>query len=116
MTTKTVYISFDDEEFESEQACRNYENKAMKCVEEMLEVYSLFDKNMNKYEFNTDDIGKFLVAFEKASDTCEYVKVKQIPSRTLHEFIWKQIGIIIPQEEIGFYRYDWQSNEWVSIN
>jgi len=41
MTIKTTYIAFDDKEFESEQACRNYEAEAMERVEEIREVYCL---------------------------------------------------------------------------
>ena len=113
MTIKTLYIAFDDEEFESEQACRNYEAKAMECVEEILDAYSFFDKDMNKYELRQDSIEHFLSDLEDITDICEYIKVNQIPSRALHKFVYQQIGCILPEQEIGLYHYDWNNDKWV---
>lgn len=113
MTIKTTYIAFDDEEFESEQACRNYEAKAVECVKEILDTYSFFDKDMNKYELRQDSIEHFLSDLEDISTICEYIKVNQIPSRALHKFVYQQIGCILSEQEIGLYRYDWNNDKWV---
>lgn len=113
MTIKTTYIAFDDEEFESEQVCRNYEAKAVEYVKEILDTYSFFNEDMNKYELRQDSIEHFLSDLEDISTICEYIKVNQIPSRALHKFVYQQIGCILPEQEIGLYRYDWNNDKWV---
>ncbi len=116
MTIKTTYIAFDDKEFESEQACRNYEAEAMERVEEIREAYSLLDKDMNQYNLRQDSIEHFLSDLEDISDICEYIHVKELPSRAVHKFIYQQIGCILPEKEIGFYRYNWNNDEWVKMD
>lgn len=116
MTTKTTYFAFDGKEFVTAQDCLNYEAEAIKRIEEIRKTYSLLDKDMNQYNLRQDSIEHFLCDLEDISDTCEYIHVKKLPSRAVHKFIYQQIGCILPEKEIGFYRYNWNKDEWVKMD
>lgn len=116
MKIVTLYVAYDDTEFDDEEDCRRYESDAYDLMHEAMDTYSFFDKNMNLLMVNSGDIEEFLYSFDMLTDSCEYVKVKQIPSYELHKFIYRNIGCILPENNTGLYRYDWHLNEWVSID
>jgi len=117
MKTLTFYIAYDDTEFTDETKCRAYEAEAEKYVCEAIDTYSFYDKDMNMLPplVNNKDIEQFLTAFEALMNICEYVRVNDDVSRELHQFLWHNIGACILDEK-GFYKYDWDRNEWVSVD
>ena len=115
MRTMTLYIAYDDTEFTNEAECRAYEEKAYNCVCELIDAYTFFDKRKNIIFLpGCNDIVEYLYWFGNVTDDCEYIKVDKNLSQETRVFLWRNIGRI--PEEKGFYKYNWNKNEWVSAN
>lgn len=112
MKTMTLYIAYDDTEFTDENECRTYEEKAEDFLEELDYTYTFYDKDNNIMFPTCDTIENYLTWFETTTDKCEYIRIYKNVSRELHKFLYQSIGSCIPEEK-GFYKYDWNKNEWV---
>ena len=113
----TTYIAYDDKEFDNLSDCEVYENEAKKMVCEANNAYAFFDKDMNRLWPSTImDIEEYLRWFDSVTDTCDYVRVRAIPSRELHKFIYRNVGACLPEHKVGWFKYDYNKNEWVSAN
>ena len=107
MTEKTVYIAFDDKEFDNEYDCREYElNTKLKDIGDDLLLY---DKNGKKIE----KIDNQLLA-----ESIDYIVVK---SEKAYEYFVEQMdyfGLNYPDyynSPICSYYYDYDENEWINI-
>ncbi len=114
--TMTLYIAYDDTEFTDESECRAYEEEAENFLEELDYAYNFYDKDGNIILPICDDtIEDYLEWFDATTDKCEYIRVYKNVSRELHNFLRRNISACVPEEK-GFYKYDWNKNEWVSAN
>ena len=107
MTEKTIYIAFDDKQFDNEYDCREYElNTKFKDVGDDLLLY---DKNGKKIE----KIDNQLLA-----ESIDYIVVK---SEKAYEYFVEQMdyfGLNYPDyynSPICSYYYDYDENEWINI-
>ena len=107
MTEKTVYIAFDDKQFDNEYDCREYElNTKLKDIGDDLLLY---DKNGKKIE----KIDNQLLA-----QSIDYIVVK---SEKAYEYFVEQMdyfGLNYPDyynSPICSYYYDYDENEWINI-
>ena len=115
MKTLTLYIAYDNTEFTDEAECRAYEQEAFDLINEALDAYTFYDHNKNIIFPKFNDIEEYLEWFDMTTDDCEYIKVEKDISRELHKFLWRNVGACVPEEK-GFYKYDWNKNEWVSAS
>ena len=111
----TLYIAYDDTEFTDESECRAYEEEARGHVNELMDTYTFYDKNNCVIIPDCDEVGEYLQWFYSTIDDCEYIAVHKDLSREAHKFLYQGINIYVPEEK-GFYKYDWNKNEWVSAN
>ena len=107
MTEKTIYIAFDDKQFDNEYDCREYElNTKLKDIGDDLLLY---DKNGKKIE----KIDNQLLA-----ESIDYIIVK---SEKAYEYFVEQMdyfGLNYPDyynSPICSYCYDYDENEWTNI-
>ena len=107
MTEKTIYIAFDDKQFDNEYDCREYElNTKLKDIDDDLLLY---DKNGKKIE----KIDNQLLA-----ESIDYIVVK---SEKAYEYFVEQMdyfGFNYPDyynSPICSYYYDYDENEWINI-
>ena len=107
MTEKTIYIAFDDKQFDNEYDCREYElNTKLKDIGDDLLLY---DKNGKKIE----KIDNQLLA-----ESIDYIIVK---SEKAYEYFVEQMdyfGLNYPDyynSPICSYCYDYDENEWINI-
>ena len=115
MKILTLYVAYDDTEFDSEAECRLYEQEASDLIDEALNVYTFYDRDKNIIIPKCDSIEEYLEWFDMTTDDCEYIKVAADISRELHKFLYRNIGACVPEEK-GFYKYNWDKDEWVSID
>ena len=107
MTEKTIYIAFDDKQFDNEYDCIEYElNTKLKDIGDDLLLY---DKNGKKIE----KIDNQLLA-----ESVDYIVVK---SEKAYEYFVEQMdyfGLNYPDyynSPICSYYYDYDENEWINI-
>ena len=107
MIEKTIYVAFDDKEFDNEYDCREYElNTKLKDIGDDLLLY---DKNGKKIE----KIDNQLLA-----ESIDYIVVK---SEKAYEYFVEQMdyfGLNYPDyynSPICSYCYDYDENEWINI-
>lgn len=115
MKIMTLYIAYDDTEFTDENECRIHELKAYEYINELMNTYTFYDKAKNIIFPAYDSIEEFFQWFDSTIDKCEYIAVHKDLSREAHNFLWRNIGACVPEEK-GFYKYDWNKNEWVSAD
>ena len=107
MTEKTIYIAFDDKQFDNEYDCREYElNTKLKDIGDDLLLY---DKN-----------GKIIEKIDNQllAESIDYIVVK---SEKAYEYFVEQMdyfGLNYPDyynSPICSYCYDYDENEWINI-
>ena len=113
MKTRTIYVAFDDEEFDTEEDCREYEATKNDCLKEIINAYSFFDKNMEPFTIQQKEFEDSLFALNEALGFSEYIHVKQVPSKEAIDFLREYTDYIMPPKEIGWYKWDYNSNDWV---
>ena len=118
MKVITTYVAYDDKEFDNPSDCKAYEDIAREWIDEANDTYRFFDKDMNRFwpPIDNEDIETWLKWFDAIVDTCDYVSINAIPSCELHKFIYRNIGACLPEHEIGWFKYDYNTNEWVSAD
>ena len=117
MKVITTYVAYDDKEFDNPSDCKAYEEQAQKMVNEANKAFIFFDKDMNRlWPPYGISIEEWLKWFDTVTDICDYVKVCAIPSRELHKFIYRNIGACLPEHKTGWFKYDYNTNEWVSVD
>ena len=118
MKIVTTYIAYDGKKFDNPSDCKAYEDIARERIDEANDAYIFFDKDMNRFWPPTDneDIEAWLKWFDAVTDICNYMSARALPSRELHKFIYRNIGACLPEHQIGWFKYDYSTNEWVSTN
>ena len=117
MRIVTVYYAYDGTEFYSEEECREYERPAIYHINQWNRCCSFFDRTMNLIYFPAGmDIDEALDWFYEMLEECEYIKINEkIPSDSF-DFLTIIIDYYLPENEVGLYKYDYTTDEWVSAN
>ena len=117
----TLYVAYDDKEFDNYEACLAYENKAYGLMVGIAKKYSFYDKNMNETlpPSNSSNVEDWLTWLDNAYSYCTYIR--KTGSLTDDEVkITKNIGACIYDEdfncEVGLFRYDTHTMEWVKVD
>lgn len=115
MKIVTTYIAYDESEFETMEECRAYEEYAWDMLMEILESVIIsddFSTVITPPDFYT--LEEALDWFGNTFDHFTFIRVKtEIPSSA---YAWQSnyFGYIFPQE-VGFYGYDFTTNEWIKL-
>lgn len=113
MKAVTVYYAYDDTEFYDEDECRRYEQKALDLMVKAKEVFTFYNKDMNAMSwYVNDNVDDLLSEFENVYDHCEYIKVNEYNEK-VYKFIYNQIGLNLPDGDVGLYKYDWNEDKWI---
>ena len=112
----TTYVAYDDKEFDTREACKSYECLAWQIIDKANDAYAFYDAHYDRIWPVYKTIEDWINWFDTVTDTCDYVRVRAIPSRELHKFIYRIIGDCLPEHKIGWFKYDYNTNEWVSAD
>ena len=117
MRTVTVYYAYDGTEFYDSEECKEYERPAMYHINQWNRCCSFFDNDMNLIYLPAGlDVEEALDWFNKMLEECQYIKINEkIPADSL-DFLIETIGYYLPENEVGLYRYNYATEEWVSID
>ena len=113
MTTKTIWIAWDGERFDTFKECEEYEKKYQDAVDVFLRAYHFYDALMNEQLPFSSGLGETLEWIFNRYNDCSFLRVtEKIPRETL-KLICSVDGIILPSET-GLYHYQWELSEgWV---
>lgn len=122
MREVTMYVAWDDSEFETADECLRYEEQAIEAMSAVNDCYDFFDKNGGRFvaPLTTDtEIENWLNWLSDAAEHCDYIKVyHRIPELSV-KFINREWGYCIcPEdfpEETGVFKYDNFKDEWVEV-
>ena len=112
----TTYVAYDGKEFDTREACESYECLAWQIIDKANDTYAFYDAHYDRIWPVYKTIEDWINWFNAVTDTCDYVRVRAIPSRELHKFIYRNIGDCLPEHKIGWFKYDYNTNEWVSAD
>ena len=117
MKIVTTYVAYDDTEFDTEEECRKYEVERMKLFSEFNDVYALYDEKMQRIWCPLNyEIENWYDWIDNALNDCEYVEVRAIPSEALIHIMTHEFGYEWPEDKLGWYKYDYIDDKWVSAN
>lgn len=112
MTSKTVYIAYDDEEFEDINECIQHEQFAIDMMNDLIGCVTFLDEHGTIMSFTNEiEIDVRIDDFYHQWERCTYIVIKEdVPSSAV-TFICNFCGIIMPEEK-GKYYYDFDAGEW----
>jgi len=116
-----TYVAYDGEEFETIGECLAYERKALKCLSEIYDKYTLFDENMTIFigPVSSTDVEEWLCWLRKAFDKCKTIYREENLSEDAEIFINNYCGYCMTNrdfdDEIGWFEYDMEIYEWVKV-
>lgn len=117
-----VFYAYDDKEFFDREECLAYEREAMVNVREIANAYSFFDKDMNRIfaPHDSDDIEDWIDWLGIAGDECAYIHRFANLSHDAEMLYREMWGYCILNEdfdnELGFFKYDYNRDEWVKVD
>ena len=118
----TVYVAWDDTEFDTEDECLWYESKAVDAMKEVNDCYEFFNKDGERFDAPPewdDNIENWLGWLSDAGEHCDRIKVNHILPDDAVCFIDREWGYCIAPEdfndETGLFKYDDFKNEWVKV-
>ena len=122
MREVTMYVAYDDKEFDNYEACLAYENKAYGLMVGIAKKYSFYDKNINEIlpPSNSSNIEDWLTWLDNAYSYCIYIKKTGNLTDDEAEIISENIGACIYNEDfscaVGLFRYDTRTMNWVKVD
>ena len=113
MTTKTIYVAWDGEEFYYKKDCEEYEKKYHDAVKIFLHAYHFYDEEKYEQFVFSSDLDEIFDWIFRQYDNCVFIKVtEKIPPEILDR-ICSVDGLFFPVE-VGLYHYEWgTSTGWV---
>lgn len=113
----TTYAAYDGTEFDSAAECEEYESRAISLMNEFKNHVLLLDMMKRPMFCPTGlDIEGTMAWFNLAYQQCLYVNINAELSGDFIAFINDDLGLIFPPNKIGLYKYDYDSDEWVSAD
>ena len=117
MKIEVVYVAYDGKRFNSSEECKAYENRAISFINEFNNHILLLDTMKRPIFYPTGlDIEGFMIWFNRAYGACSYININAELSNGFINFIDFDLGIIFPENKVGLYKYDYDSEEWVSAD
>jgi len=117
MRTVTVYYAYDGTVFNSATECKKYERYAISLMDEFKNHVLLLDMMKRPMFCPTGlDIEGTMAWFHMTYSNCLYVNINVELSNDLIDFINNNLGLIFPPNKVGLYRYDYDTDEWVSAD
>ena len=117
MRTVIVYYAYDGKEFDSAAECKEYESRAISLMDEFKNHVLLLDMIKRPMLCPTGlDIEGTMAWFNLAYQQCLYVNINIELSDDFITFIDDHLGLIFPPNKVGLYKYDYDTDEWVSAD
>ena len=122
MREVTMYVAYDDKEFDNYEACLAYENKGYGLMIGIAKKYSFYDKNMNEIlppsnSFNVED---WLTWLDDAYSYCAYIRKEGSLTDDEEKIISENIGACICNEDfscaVGLFEYNMRTGLWVKVD
>jgi len=118
----TIYVAFDDKEFDDREECQEYEAKAYDLVYSIGEKYEFYDENMNIIlaPFASPNVEDWLTWLDNAYSDCTYIKRCDILTAQEEAIIDENIGCCMLnydfKGDIGLFKYDISESKWVKVD
>ena len=117
MKVEVVYVAYDGNRFDSSAECEEYESRAISLMNEFNRHVLLLDTTKRPIICPTGiGIEDAMTWFYMAYGNCLYVNINAKLSDDLISFIDGDLGLIFPPNKVGLYKYDYDSDEWVSAD
>ncbi len=117
MRVEVIYIAYDGNRFDSPAECKKYERHAASLMREFNRHILLLDTTKRPIICPIGiDIECMMAWFHQAYGECSYLNINAELSNDLITFINRDLGLIFPPNKVGLYKYDYNSDEWVSAD
>lgn len=117
MKVEVVYVACDGTKFSSPAKCKEYENHIVSLINEFNRHVLLLTATKRPIICPTGiGIEDAMTWFHMAYSNCVYVNINTELSNDLIAFIDENLGLIFPPNKVGLYKYDYDTDEWVSAD
>lgn len=117
MKVEVVYVAYDGNKFDSPAECKEYESRAISLMNEFNRHVLLLTASKRPIICPTGiGIEDALTWFHMAYGQCVYMNINAKLSNDLISFMNNDLGLIFPPNKVGLYRYDYDTDEWVSAD
>lgn len=111
-----IYKAFDEEEFETEEECFEYEQSYFNQLNEISRCWRMYDKAENLMSIaGIEDIEEALYTFEDVFNEVEHLCVDLPLSEETILFLKNYYGFVDIPNKIGEYKYNYDIDEWIKI-
>lgn len=111
MTTRTIYVAIDGNEFDDQYKCEEYEKEIIALRQHICDI-KFFDKDMRRLPAPFIFQEKYEEILDNIYGNCEYVEITDYIPREVMDYITEIWGWEIPDIK-GTYHYDWDNYEWI---
>ena len=105
MTIKTIYIAWDETQFEEKEKCEQYEAEIKKMLDTFLDAYHFYDKDMVEQKPTVTGLEEIYEWIFEQYENCEYIIVTHEIPIDIVETICSYDGIEFPEDGSGIYSY-----------
>ena len=116
MKVEVVYVAYDGNRFDSPVECKEYENRALSLMNELKSHTIFLDAMKHPILCSATAIENIMAWFYMAYAECLYVNINVELSDDLINFIDGDLGMIFPPNKVGLYKYNYNEDEWVSVD
>ena len=114
------YVAWDDSEFETKEACIEYEQGAIIAMSTINSCYDFIDKNGGRFIAPQNwNVEEWLEWLSNAGNHCHWIKIYKTLPEFAANFIDEQLGLCICPSDFcnmtGLFEYDDFKNEWVKV-
>ena len=114
------YVAWDDSEFETKEACMEYEQGAIIAMSTINNCYDFIDKNGGHFIAPQNwNVEEWLEWLSNAGNHCHWIKIYKTLPEFAANFIDEQLGLCICPSDFcnmtGLFEYDDWKNEWVKV-
>ena len=120
MREVTMYVAWDDSEFETADECLRYEQQAIEAMSAVNDCYEFFNVNNERFFApRSEDIWDWLNWLSDAAEHCRFIRIRHTLPTLSVRFIDREWGYCICPEdfpaETGLFMYDDFKNDWVKV-
>ena len=117
MRTKTIYVAYDDTEFDAECECRKYENEMWDRIHELFQNWELLSKDKNVLCYPSLSLETVIDYINRTLwNYVWYVNVKQSLKKETMDYLDEDWGLVFPPNEKGLYGYNTTIDDWEKID
>ena len=121
MREVTIYVAYDDKEFDTREACEAYEKQVYDTLVSISQKYTFFDADMNVLFPPTNvDINTFIQWLDESINKCACLHRAENLTDEENKFVSRECGYCITNNDfnrvLGWFIWSRVDFDWVQVD